>query len=191
MALSQVILDRLLALPPIAWQWIWFERQTAEWKTEDEAAKLPTCHREGTSPSHVLQEFAGDFDNPASGSAHVDDVVEVAHDRKDDLHAQGEGQRSPSEQFTNLRRRGHDESSKRVHQREPTIRRRAARLSRSSLASSSSIGGETSPAVTIPAPSDPSVRGEASRRGRSASGPIGRAGSAASGTIRMAAVRIT
>jgi CubicO group peptidase (beta-lactamase class C family) len=104
--LSQVILDRLLGLAPIDWQKTLFEWSSAGWKAEDEAAERPTRRREGTNPSHPLEEFAGDFDNPAYGTAHVDveggtlrlvfhgshplthvhyDVFEVAHDRKDDF----------------------------------------------------------------------------------------------------------
>ena len=106
LVLVNTILDRLIGASPIDWQKIFYERAVAEWKHADDEAAAPVKRREGTTPSHALADFAGDFANPAYGAARIEiangalrlvfrgahpldhvhyDVFAVAHDRRDDF----------------------------------------------------------------------------------------------------------
>lgn len=104
--IANTVLDRLISASPIDWQKIFYDRAVEGWKSADAAAAAPTKRHEGTTPSHALADFAGDFENPAYGAARVEaaggvlklvfhgthplehvhyDVFGVAHDRRDDF----------------------------------------------------------------------------------------------------------
>jgi CubicO group peptidase (beta-lactamase class C family) len=103
---ANFVFDRLLGLAPIDWKKLELDHAQAEWKNDDEAAAKPLQHHERTHPSHPLEEYAGDYTNPAYGDARVEqngaslrlvfhgphplehvhfDVFGVAHDRRDDF----------------------------------------------------------------------------------------------------------
>ena len=70
--LANTILDRMLGLAPIDWQKIIYDGAADDWKHEEEAARRPIQRHEGTTPSHALDDFAGDFVNPAYGRARIE-----------------------------------------------------------------------------------------------------------------------
>jgi CubicO group peptidase (beta-lactamase class C family) len=70
--LTNTIVDRLLGLAPIDWQKIFYDQAVDGWKEGAEAAKRPILRHEGTKPSHPLEDFAGDFVNPAYGEARIE-----------------------------------------------------------------------------------------------------------------------
>jgi CubicO group peptidase (beta-lactamase class C family) len=70
--LANTILDRMLGLAPIDWQKIYYDGAADDWKRQAEAARRPIPRHEGTTPSHTLEDFAGDFVNPAYGGARIE-----------------------------------------------------------------------------------------------------------------------
>lgn len=67
------IFDRLLGLDPIPWAERFKEQVKKQKASEEEAKKKGyTPRREGTQPSHDLQEYAGEYEHPGYGIARVD-----------------------------------------------------------------------------------------------------------------------
>jgi CubicO group peptidase (beta-lactamase class C family) len=72
LALTNRLLDELLGLPPKDWNGlIGAAVRRDEARRADEARRFLAARRPNTSPSHELEEYAGAYEHPAYGSAHV------------------------------------------------------------------------------------------------------------------------
>lgn len=72
-ALDQYIADRLLGLEETDWYSKALERRN-KWQDEEEKAKEKKTYRrkEGTKPSHALEEYAGSYEHPGYGKISVE-----------------------------------------------------------------------------------------------------------------------
>jgi CubicO group peptidase (beta-lactamase class C family) len=67
-ALPYDVFDRALGLEPLPWNERFLEREHKEAEAENKAEEKGfTDRREGTQPSHDLQEFVGEYSNPGYG----------------------------------------------------------------------------------------------------------------------------
>jgi CubicO group peptidase (beta-lactamase class C family) len=67
-ALPYDVFDRALGLEPLPWNERFLEREHKEAEAENKAEEKGfTGRREGTQPSHDLQEFVGEYSNPGYG----------------------------------------------------------------------------------------------------------------------------
>ncbi len=93
--LAYNIIDRMLGLAPVDWNKRQLERYFAFKKSEEDArTKNYVPRREGTTFSHPLDEYAGEYANPAYGSIFVE---RAANDR--DLKLSFHGMQSTAEHW--------------------------------------------------------------------------------------------
>ena len=70
--LAYNVYDRLLGLDQIAWLDRFKEREAKQKKDEDENKKTKGSDRKtGTHPSHPLEDYAGDYENPGYGTIKI------------------------------------------------------------------------------------------------------------------------
>ncbi len=70
--ISRNVYDRLLGLEPIDWsKRIKDEQEKQKKAAEEQKKKSVTARREGTRPSHDMNEYAGEYENPAYGIVKV------------------------------------------------------------------------------------------------------------------------
>ena len=78
--LSLEILDRILEVPSHPWLQEALEQMQRSRKTAADNKQHDDIHRKkGTTPSHLLEEFAGDYEHPGYGNLHIEVKDEKLH----------------------------------------------------------------------------------------------------------------
>lgn len=93
-AITYNLFDRLLGQPPIDWAGR-LRGETAKLKAAREAVKksISTGRKEGTSPSHALADYAGNYEHPAYGRVRVELVGST------ELRLTANGMTAPAKHF--------------------------------------------------------------------------------------------